>query len=243
MTALLEVSNLTVRFAGIVALSGVSLSLGAGEILALIGPNGAGKSTLINCVTGFQRPSAGSIALDGRSIAGLTPAALCRAGIARTFQTPQLFDRLSVEDSVRLAHDRKASGSIGVAAILALAGLEKVRDRRTGSLPYGQQRLAEVARALACAPRALLLDEPAAGLAGQEAAGLIRLIRRISGDLGVAVLLVEHNMALVRSVSDRIVVMHHGEVLAQGHPGAVLSDPAVVTAYLGSAGAPVAARA
>lgn len=243
MTSLLEARGLTVRFEGLVALSDVSFSLDGGEVLALIGPNGAGKSTLINCVTGFQRPSGGEITLDGRSIAGKSPAALSRAGVARTFQTPQLFERLSVASSVRIAGERRPSASLSVAEILALTGLADVEDRLTGSLAYGQQRLAEVARALACEPRVLLLDEPAAGLAAEESAALIRLIRRIRSELGVAILLVEHNIALVRSISDRIVVMHHGEVLAQGDAGRVLEDPAVVRAYLGTSGAPAPAGA
>lgn len=240
MTAELRLRDLTVRFDGLLAVSGVSLHLRAGEVLGLIGPNGAGKSTLINCVTGFQRPTSGAVSLDGEDLARKSAAARTRAGIVRTFQTPQLFERLSVSDSVRVALERGSPGHASeVEDILARVGIAETGARLCGELPYGLQRLAELARALACRPRIMLLDEPAAGLAASETDGLVALVRRLARDLDIGVLLVEHNMSVVRDVSDRVVVMRHGEVLTEGAPDAVLSDPAVVEAYLGNRARPV----
>ncbi len=231
---LLAVHGLTVRFGGLTAVADVAFAIARGEIHALIGPNGAGKSTVINCVTGFQEPTAGAIRLDGRPLPRRDPVAVTRRGVARSFQTPQLFGRLSVADNLRVASQR-ARGPIPDPELIRLVGLSGLEERRAETLAYGQQRLLEVARALACAPRLLLLDEPAAGLAGEDNERLALLLRRIAAELDLGVLIVEHNVALIRRLSDRVTVMHHGHVIASGAPGPVLSDPAVVAAYLGKA--------
>ncbi|ALG73589.1 hypothetical protein VY88_22475 [Azospirillum thiophilum] len=237
---LLEVSGLGVRFGGLTAVADVGFAIGRGEIHALIGPNGAGKSTVINCVSGFQQPSGGTIRLDGAALPSCNPVAVTRRGIARTFQTPQLFGRLSVADNLRVASQRLPRTRRGVLddrELIQLVGLAGLEERAAETLAYGQQRLLEVARALACNPRLLLLDEPAAGLAGKDNERLADLMRRIASRFEVGVLFVEHNVALIRRLSDRITVMHHGLVIATGAPDRVLGDPAVVAAYLGASDA------
>jgi branched-chain amino acid transport system ATP-binding protein len=234
MSALLELQNLSVRFGGLVAVADATMSFVAREIHALIGPNGAGKSTVINCISGFQRRSSGEIRLDGCALPNLGAAAAARRGIARSFQTPQLFHRLSVGDNVRVAHKRQTGSGLGVSDLLELVGLAEVENRPADSLAYGQQRLLEVARALASSPRLLLLDEPAAGLASNEIERLTRMLKLIVSEFGMAVLIVEHNVPLVRRIADHITVMHHGVVIATGAPDTVLADSTVVAAYLGS---------
>jgi ABC-type branched-subunit amino acid transport system ATPase component len=230
----LDIRGVSVRFGGLAAVSDLALALGQGEIHALIGPNGAGKSTVINCISGFQPLTSGEMRLGDERLARLTPVVAARKGIARTFQTPQLFGRLSVADNVRVASRTGRTGLFSEAELLELVGLAGLQARTAEGLAYGQQRLLEVARALACAPRLLLLDEPAAGLAADDVARLAQLLRRIAGELGLGILLVEHNVGLVKRLCDRATVMHHGLVIASGSPAAVLSDPAVVTAYLGT---------
>lgn len=235
MSPLLEMTDVVVRFDGLTAVAGATISLYAHEVHALIGPNGAGKSTVINCISGFQRRSCGHISLAGRRLAHLDPVAVARSGIARSFQTPQLFARLSVSDNIRVAHQRARHCPYRVDELLSLVGLENVAGQPADTLAYGQQRLLEVARALASSPRLLLLDEPAAGLSSEEMDRLAGLLRRIVAEFDLGVLLVEHNVPLVKRIADRITVMHHGVVISQGVPGDVLNDPAVVAAYLGSA--------
>jgi len=234
MSALVELKNVTVRFGGLAAVADATMAFASREIHALIGPNGAGKSTIINCISGFQRCSSGEIRLDGLTLPRLDPAAVARRGIARSFQTPQLFSRLSVGDNIRVAHQRHKRPRLSVNELVELVGLNEVRSRPADSLAYGQQRLLEVARALASSPRLLLLDEPAAGLAGEETDRLAKLLKVIVAELGLAVLIVEHNVPFVKRIADRISVMNHGVVIARGAPDEVLADPAVVTAYLGS---------
>lgn len=238
MSALLELKDVCVRFGGLAAVTEATMSLAEREVHALIGPNGAGKSTIVNCISGFQRSSSGEILLDGEILPHLDASAVARRGIARSFQTPQLFSRLSVVDNVRVAHRRRRGIDLDVGDLLELVGLTDVAHRQADGLAYGQQRLLEVARALALSPRLLLLDEPAAGLAFEDTERLSRLLHLIVTQFGIAVMIVEHNVPLVRRVANRITVMHHGVVIATGAPDDVLSDPAVVAAYLGGGNPP-----
>jgi ABC-type branched-subunit amino acid transport system ATPase component len=247
----LEVRDLSVRFGGIRAVSGVSLAVGAGEILSIIGPNGAGKTTIFNVVTGLYRPTAGEVRLRGRPISTLPTHARARMGVARTFQNIRLFRDLTVGENVRVArYGRARTGLVGallrtpgfrrdrgetdarVEALLDEVGLRGRGGELARSLPYGDQKRVELARALAVEPSVLLLDEPAAGMSTGEADALMALIRGLR-DQGLAILLVEHHIRVVMGVSDRVVVLNHGELIAEGPPAAVRRDPAVIAAYLG----------
>jgi len=251
-TPLLAVEGLTKRFGSLVAVDGVGFALTPGTVTAMIGPNGAGKSTVINMLAGTLLPSAGAIGVGGHATVGLRPQEIVRLGLARTFQTPRLFDGMTVLETVMLARDPHGSrfwlGGSALrtprarrdereARVRALAWLEFVglagdADALATSLPVGKQRLAEVARALATEPTVLLLDEPAAGLDGGETRALARLVRSL-GDAGMAVLLVEHDMGMVMSIADRVVVLEEGRKLADGTPAEIGSDQKVVDAYLG----------
>jgi branched-chain amino acid transport system ATP-binding protein len=247
----LEVRDLSVQFGGIRAVSGVSLAVGGGEILSIIGPNGAGKTTIFNVVTGLHRPTAGEVRLGGRPISALPPHQRARLGIGRTFQNIRLFRDLTVDENVRVArYGRTRVGLLGallrtpgfrrdrgetdarVAALLDGVGLRGRGGELARSLPYGDQKRVELARALAAEPRVLLLDEPAAGMSTAEADELMALIRGLR-DRGLAILLVEHHIRVVMGVSDRVAVLNHGELIAEGPPAAVRRDPAVIAAYLG----------
>nr|WP_296067072.1 ABC transporter ATP-binding protein [uncultured Actinoplanes sp.] len=234
--AVVEVRDLTVRFGGVVALDGLSLSHDAGGIVGLIGANGAGKTTFINVLSGAVRPRRGHALLDGRELTGRPAHLIARAGVARTFQNLQLFGSLTVLDNVLVP--AKASGKTGgrgrqqARELLERVGLAGAARRWPGELAYGEQRRLELARALALDPRLVLLDEPLAGLAGAETDELLELFTGLR-DSGVTVLLVEHDVASVLRISDRVLVLDHGTLLADGTPQVIAADPAVGEAYLG----------
>jgi len=255
---IVEIEAVTLRFGGLTSLSDVSLSQARGEILAVIGPNGAGKTSLFNCLTGVYRPQEGRITFHDRaggatSIIGRKPHQVNRAGIARTFQTSRLFSALTAFENVKVGvESRQRTGPIGAMlhlpharrenresdvrarALLDFVGLRERAGEVASGLPYGDRRRLEVARALGTDPELLLLDEPAAGTNPAEKNELARLIRRVRDELEVSVLLIEHDMALVMSLADRVVVLNFGQVIAAGVPAEVQGDQAVIEAYLGA---------
>jgi ABC-type branched-subunit amino acid transport system ATPase component/branched-subunit amino acid ABC-type transport system permease component len=243
----LEVSGVTVRYGGTTAVDKVSLTVKPGRIVGLIGPNGAGKTSLVDAVTGFVKRAEGSIALDGREIAGWSPVRRARAGLGRSFQSLELFEDATVFDNLRAASDPRDVGSYlrdlvwpfappipgQVVSAIEEFRLQEDLNRLVESLPYGQRRLLAIARAVATGPSVLLLDEPAAGLGDIESAELAVLVRRLATDWGMAILLVEHDMEFVMSVCDELVVLDFGRKIAEGTPAVVRADPAVIAAYLG----------
>jgi branched-chain amino acid transport system ATP-binding protein len=234
--ALLELRGLTRRFGGVRAVAGLDLEVREGEILGLIGPNGAGKTTVFNLVTGFVRPTAGEILLDGRSVVGLRPHAVTRRGIARTFQVVKPFAALTVLENVTLAaflrHRARRDAEARAAEALERMGLSARARAPASQLTLIEQKRLEVARALATAPRLLLLDEPMGGLNPAEVDVASDLVARLRAS-GVTVVLVEHVMKAIMRVSDRVVVMNQGQKIAEGPPARVVEDAAVVAAYLG----------
>ncbi len=253
----LDVLNLTMDFGGLRALNGAALSVNQGDIVALIGPNGAGKTTFFNCITGLYRPSAGDIFISppGRKrerINGLKVHDVTKRGLARTFQNIRLFQNMTVLENVMLGrHCRSSAGILGAVlrgpktrqeerdivrhsyAILEKMGLADAVNLPAKNLPYGAQRLLEIARALATGPFLLLLDEPAAGMNPQETRDLEALIRRIRDEEQLSILLIEHDMKLVMSLCDRVTVLDYGQKIAEGTPREIRENPEVIKAYLG----------
>lgn len=248
---LLEIQNLTRSFGGLTALLNVDFHVGEEEIVSLIGPNGAGKTTFFNCVTGIYSPSSGSITFREKSIAGLKPSMVAKKGISRTFQNIRLFASMTALENVMTGrHLRTKTGPLGAILrtkksraeekeieekshdLLRFVGLSSKADITAGNLPYGDQRRLEIARALATEPKLLLLDEPAAGMNPHETEGLKSLISKIKSK-AISILLIEHHMKVVMSISDRVVVLDHGEKLAEGTPKEIQNNQDVIKAYLG----------
>ena len=250
--ALLEVRDVVVRFGGITALDNLSFEIDAGQICGLIGPNGAGKTTMFNVVSRIYQPTSGAVSFDGVNLLDNAPHAIAKLGIARTFQNLALFPSMSLLENVMVgAHSR---GSVGFArAILRIAPWREERETRefayqlldelslaplafrpAAGLPFGTLKRLEIARALAARPKFLLMDEPAAGLTHSEVDELGELVKQVRDQFGLTVLLVEHHMAMVMGISDKVVAMDFGRKLAEGTPDQVRTDPAVIKAYLGS---------
>ncbi len=246
---------LTISFGGIMAVDQVSLNMQAGSIFSIIGPNGAGKTTIFNCISGLYKPLSGSIRFKGENITGLKPHLIARKGIARTFQNIELFSRMTTMENLMLGRHihmktgvwsgstyfRKASRAAReeianrrkVERIIDLLDLQSARDKFVATLPYGTQKLIELGRALAMEPELLLLDEPSAGMNSEEKQDLIFWIKDIQDELGVTILLIEHDMKLVMDISDHILVMNFGKAITHGGPEEVQKHPEVLKAYLG----------
>ncbi len=236
---MLIVTGLTKRFGGFTALNGVSFQVAEGEILGLIGPNGSGKTTLFNCISGALTPTAGSIRFLDHEIAGLTPDAICHRGVARTFQIPRPFRKLSILENVAVAahygrgHQSEAHARDEARQVLELVGLPTAASASTSLLGAGGLKKLELARALATGPKLLLADESLGGLDPSEMTGAAEMLKRIRAELKITIVWVEHIMATLMRVVDRVVVLDHGELIAEGAPRAVADDPRVVEAYLG----------
>lgn len=250
--ALLKVAGLSMRFGGLLAVDDVAFSVMQKEIFAIIGPNGAGKTTVFNCISGFYRPTSGSIAVENTAIGGMPSHQVARHGLVRTFQNIRLFKTMTVVENLLVAqHTQLSTGLLPgllklpgyrrseaealerAAYWLDQLGLRALANREAGTLSYGYQRRVEIARCMITKPRLLLLDEPAAGLNPQEKQELQQLIDRLRREHNVAVLLIEHDMSLIMGISDRILVMEHGKPIVTGTPSEVRNDARVIKAYLG----------
>ena len=233
---ILELDAVTKRFGGLTAVSGVSLRVAAGEILGIIGPNGAGKTTLFHVISGYYRPESGRILFAGHEVTGQPPHAICRLGLTRTFQLVKPFGNLSVLDNVMIGAltllPTVSSARLEAERVVETCGLAAHAAGQARTLPIGLRKRLEVARALATRPRLLLLDEVMAGLNPTELAGMVELIRRLQAD-GLTLIVIEHIMAAMMRLAQRIVVLHHGEAIAEGAPAAITQDRRVVDAYLG----------
>ncbi len=254
MTKVLECKNVGIKFGGLKAVDNFNLSINKGELLGLIGPNGAGKTTVFNMITGVYAPSEGEILLNGNKINGKSASDICHMGIARTFQNIRLFPYLTVVENVKVAKNQLMKYSLFAGMfrtpsywreeakveeecmeLLKVFNLDKFADLPAGSLPYGEQRKLEIARALACNPSLLLLDEPAAGMNPKETEELMQTIKLLRDKFDTSILLIEHDMKLVIGICERLTVLNYGSILAEGDPRTTINDERVVRAYLGGA--------
>lgn len=236
MSEILEIRNVTMKFGALLADRDVSFSVPKGSICGLIGPNGAGKTTLFNCIAGYYKPSEGEIIFQGKRIDGQPPFVIAKQGIARTFQVVRPLKEMSVLDNIMIGaflHTRSASEARKIAEkCLSLCYLDEFRNMQAGELTIGNKKRLEVARALATNPRLLLLDEAVSGLTSTEVQDMVKVIRRLKEE-GITILMVEHIMEAIMPISDKMVVLSHGEKIAEGPPSAIVNDPLVITAYLG----------
>jgi branched-chain amino acid transport system ATP-binding protein len=255
MTNFFEVSDLSIRFGGLAALDRISFAVRQGEIYAIIGPNGAGKTTLFNCINGIYKPDAGDIAFKDRSLRGKKPDKVAKMGIARTFQNIELFNNMNTMENIMIGRHlylktglfrgawlwgkRSFAGREEVAhrrkveEIIDFLDLQSARNQFVGGLPYGTQKQIELARALALEPELLLLDEPCAGMNSEEKQDMIFWVKDIQDELGITILLIEHDMNMVMDISDRILVLNFGKIITEGTPEEIQRHPEVLKAYLG----------